>query len=33
GESITVACYWGSRASSRFCTTAWPGAPHLIPVL
>ncbi|KAG4157333.1 hypothetical protein ERO13_D02G056933v2, partial [Gossypium hirsutum] len=23
GESITVACYWGSRASPGFCTIAW----------
>ncbi|MBA0797738.1 hypothetical protein Gohar_008406, partial [Gossypium harknessii] len=30
GESITVACYWGSRASPRFCTIAgaWRTTPN-----
>ncbi|KAL4642373.1 hypothetical protein ACB092_02G012500 [Castanea dentata] len=23
GESTTVACYWGSRASPKRCTIAW----------
>ncbi|ONI32760.1 hypothetical protein PRUPE_1G384200 [Prunus persica] len=34
GEPATVACYWGSRASPKRCTTAWAWrtSPNLVEI-